>query len=63
VDRCGRGGRAEDKITPAVWARASIGALSTAFAVAAQNARAGIPPTGAPGDTLRAGFAAIQTGS
>ena len=53
---------AEDQITPAVWARACTGALRTAFSVAARNARAGIPPTGAPGDTLRACFAALERG-
>jgi AcrR family transcriptional regulator len=54
---------AEDQITPAVWARASIGALRTALVVTAGNARAGTPPTGAPGDTLRACFAALRRGS
>jgi len=54
---------AEDQITPAVWARACIGALRTAFVISARNGRAGAPPTGAPGDTLRACFAALQRGS
>jgi AcrR family transcriptional regulator len=54
---------ADDQITPAVWARACIGALRTAFIISARNGRAGIPPTGAPGDILRACFAALQRGS
>jgi AcrR family transcriptional regulator len=54
---------AEDQITPAVWARASIGALRTAFVISARNARAGVSPAAAPGDTLRACFAALQRGS
>ncbi len=53
---------AEDQITPAVWARACIGALRTAIDVSARNARAEVPPAGAPGDTLRACFAALQRG-
>lgn len=51
---------AEDQITPAVWARASIGALRTALAVTARNP----PADGAPGspiaDTVRACFAALE---
>jgi hypothetical protein len=54
---------ADDQITPAVWARACIGALRTAIVVSARNARAGAPPTGGPGDTLRACFAALQRGN
>lgn len=54
---------ADDQITPAVWARASIGALRTAFVVSARNGLTGAPPTGAPGDILRACFAALQRGS
>jgi AcrR family transcriptional regulator len=54
---------AEDQITPAVWARACIGALRTALVISARNGRAGIAPTGAPGDTLRACFAALQRGN
>jgi AcrR family transcriptional regulator len=54
---------AEDQITPAVWARACMGALRTAIVIAARNARAGAPPAGAPGDTLRACFAALQRGN
>ena len=51
---------AEDQITAAVWARASIGALRTALAVTARNP----PADGAPGspiaDTVRACFAALE---
>lgn len=55
---------AEDQITPAVWARASIGALRTALVIAAHAPRdAAAPPAGAPGDPLRACFAALQTGT
>jgi hypothetical protein len=53
---------AADQVTAAVWARASIGALRTALTVAGQRGRAGIPPA-APGETLRACFAALQSGS
>jgi AcrR family transcriptional regulator len=55
---------AEDQITPAVWARASIGALRTALAVAARGPRdpAAPPGGGARGDLLRACFAALQSG-
>ena len=54
---------AEDQITPAVWARASIGALRTAFVIAARSPRdTAAPPGGAPGDPLRACFAALQSG-
>jgi AcrR family transcriptional regulator len=54
---------AEDQITPAVWARASIGALRTALVIAASGPRdAAAPPGGAPGDPLRACFAALQSG-
>jgi AcrR family transcriptional regulator len=54
---------AEDQITPAVWARASIGALRTALVITARSPRdpAG-PPGGAPGDPLRACFAALESG-
>jgi AcrR family transcriptional regulator len=38
---------ADDQVTPAVWARACIGALRTAFVVSARNGRAGVP-AGAP---------------
>ena len=55
---------AEDQISPAVWARASIGALRTALVIAARDRRAAAPPPGAvPGDPLRACFAALQSGS
>jgi hypothetical protein len=55
---------AEDQITAAVWARASIGALRTALAVSARDPRAAqARPGGAPGDPLRACFAALQRGS
>ena len=54
---------AEDQISPAVWARASIGALRTALVVALRNGRRGVPLSGAPGDTLRACFAALQHGN
>ena len=55
---------AEDQITPAVWARASIGALRTALAIAMRGPRAAAPaPGAAPGDPLRACFAALQRGS
>jgi len=54
---------AEDQITPAVWARASIGALRTALVIAARGPRdTATPPGGAPGDPLRACFAALQSG-
>ena len=51
-----------DQITAAVWARASIGALRTALIIAAERGRAGIPPA-APGETVRACFAALSSGS
>lgn len=55
---------AEDQISPAVWARASIGALRTALVISARGPRgAPRPPGGAPGDPLRACFAALQRGS
>ena len=54
---------AEDQITPAVWARASIGALRTALVIAARGPRdMAARPGGAPGDPLRACFAALQSG-
>jgi AcrR family transcriptional regulator len=54
---------AEDQITPAVWARASIGALRTALVIAVRGRRGtAVPPGGAPGDPLRACFAALQSG-
>jgi hypothetical protein len=54
---------AEDEISPAVWARASIGALRTALVIAARGPRAAAPPPGgAPCDPLRACFAALQRG-
>ena len=54
---------AEDQITPAVWARASIGALRTALVIGARGPRSPkAPPGGAPGDPLRACFAALQSG-
>jgi AcrR family transcriptional regulator len=54
---------AEDQITPAVWARASIGALRTALVTAAPGPRdTAAPAGGAPGDPLRACFAALQSG-
>jgi AcrR family transcriptional regulator len=53
----------EDQITPAVWARASIGALRTALVIAARGPRdTAARPGGAPGDPLRACFAALQSG-
>jgi AcrR family transcriptional regulator len=55
---------AEDQISPAVWARASIGALRTALVIAARGSgTAASPPAAAPGDPLRACFAALQRGS
>ena len=55
---------AEDQISPAVWACASIGALRTALVISARGPRAAAPPPGgAPGDPLRACFAALQRGS
>ena len=55
---------AEDQITPAVWARASIGALRTALVIAARGPRdTAAPPVGAPGDPLRACFTALQRGN
>jgi len=53
---------AEDQITPAVWARACIGALRTALVISAVPRRTGVPQTGDPGETLRACFAALLTG-
>ena len=54
---------AEDQITPAVWARASIGALRTALVIAARGPRdMAARPGGTPGDPLRACFAALQSG-
>jgi hypothetical protein len=55
---------AEDQISPAVWARASIGAVRTALSIAVRGPRAAAPPLGAaPGAPLRACFAALQCGS
>jgi AcrR family transcriptional regulator len=55
---------AEDQIGPAVWARASIGALRTALVIAAGDRYAAeAPPARAPGDPLRACFVALQHGS
>src|ERR1700742_4821092 len=54
---------ADDQITPAVWARACIGALRTAVVVSARNARAGAPPAEGLGGTLRPCFAALQHGN
>ena len=55
---------AEDQISPAVWARASIGALRTALVIAARAPRSSeAPPGQAPGDPLRACFAALQRGN
>jgi AcrR family transcriptional regulator len=54
---------AEDQVSPAVWARASIGALRTALVIAARGRHvAEAPPARAPGDPLRACFAALQRG-
>ena len=54
---------AEDQITPAVWARVSIGAVRTALIIAARAPRdTSAPPGGAPGAPLRACFAAMQSG-
>lgn len=53
----------QDQVSPAVWARASIGALRTAMAVAAQNRPPGTaadPDADAKvGQTVRASFAAL----
>jgi len=55
---------AEDQVSPAVWARASIGALRTALVIAARGPRAAeTSPGGAPGDPLRACFAALPRGN
>jgi AcrR family transcriptional regulator len=55
---------AEDQISPAVWARASIGALRTALVIAARGPRdTAAPPAGAPGAPLRACFVALQSGT
>ncbi len=51
---------AEDQITPAVWARASIGALRTALAVTARNPPAAGTPGSPIADTVRACFAALE---
>jgi AcrR family transcriptional regulator len=54
---------AEDLISPAVWARASIGALRTALVIAARGPRdTAAPPGGGPGGPLRACFAALHSG-
>jgi AcrR family transcriptional regulator len=54
---------AEDQVSPAVWARASIGALRTALVIAARGRGAAEAPSArAPGDPLRACFAALQRG-
>ena len=55
---------AEDQITPAVWARASIGALRTALVIAVRGPRDTTAPSGGgtPGDPLRACFAALESG-
>ena len=54
---------AEDQISPAVWARASIGALRTALVIAARGpGDRAASPGAAPGAPLRAGFAALQGG-
>jgi len=51
---------AQDQITAAVWARASIGALRTALAVTARN-RPAAGTLGTPiADTVRACFAALE---
>jgi hypothetical protein len=51
---------ADDQITPAAWARASIGALRTALIVTARNRPVEGIPEGAFADTLRACFAALE---
>jgi len=51
---------AEDQITPAVWARASIGALRTALAVTAGHPPADEAPGTPIADTVRACFAALE---
>jgi AcrR family transcriptional regulator len=50
---------AQDQITPAVWARASIGALRTALAVTGRNRSEQGVPKGAFVNTIRACFAAL----
>jgi hypothetical protein len=53
---------AADQITAAVWARASIGALRTALAVTARHPPADDAPGTPVMDTIRACFAALDTG-
>lgn len=53
---------AEDRITPAVWARASIGALRTALVIATRDRR-GPAPASRRYDLLRDCFAALQRGN
>lgn len=57
---------ASDRVTPLVWARASIGALRTALGIIISDRRAaagpGRPPAGFP-ETLRACFAALPEGA
>ena len=53
---------AADQITAAVWARASIGALRTALAVTARHPPADDAPGTPVMDTIRACFAALETG-
>ena len=50
---------AEDQVTAAVWARASIGALRTALAIMARTRTAEGIPEGAFAETLRACFDAL----
>jgi len=52
---------AEDRVTPAVWARASLGALRTALIATVSDRPAGQGPP-AFADTLRACFAALASG-
>src|SRR5262249_32765887 len=53
---------AEDRVTPAVWARACIGALRTALIIAVRESHGAPPPAAGSGDTLRACFAALERG-
>ncbi len=53
---------ADDEVSPAVWARASIGALRTALITLIRDRPGGQPQPAAFADTVRACFAALAGG-